>query len=859
MQAVHGSVGRRTQAVKMARLLTAVVLLGIALLLVVLVGQVAAGAKEQVPRTRPEPAPSLLAAQPADAEVAQASTPALRKALQNGRDVLAQSGASLPTPQETPTPPGQRGDLNPHWERALQSREPEVAIPSAEVKSGNGDNPYLPPGAVRAAGPAAGTADQPRSFSLFKPSTWFGGTSSTQTQLSTEQAKPAGGQKDIQFERGAMLPKLDAAGNKVLPWNQGAVTQDRRTGALVTRDGSRVEQDGRVILAPQGDPIPHPADSMQYKLYASGVEDYTSSDGSIQRWVPDGPVWIYPQAIRIAEGEIQRDGSLLRDNGDRWYTDGTKLVNGDWELWGGLHINQDNKLLNADGTEIPVGADPYWVGHGVRVRKDPGTGSLVIDFANGDSGLAGGVRRTSAQMRAASQPGEPPAEQAAPLASLSRQELQQQAERLEQRIDDFWYQKLRLNERPGAASVQQDTEWTALHEQLGADRAELGKIRKILPSRPDLDGVPDADLVSRAAALREQIGALRQQMKGVANLPAGAQPPGLEDLIRKLRENPVIRQAEPDAPRQPDSADRAWQNVPLEQQENQLLREHDHITQKVWAELETVRQQKAALGPLPDPTKQASWDTGTQETWDRFSALDAREQQLQQAFKAGTAFQSHPWHLGGHPQLYAERVAEARSLWAELTADQQRLAELSGPASAESSPQYLALESRIRQLQKQYDDLRWSMPDSQDLPTPPLRGPEPQQKLKQGSSLEDPTAAETQQASADEQPEQGKTPQAELAPQGVQAGQPGPATLDALQPQDAVHQPPANVQVQAPGSGLELSSAAVVTEDGDHGADVNLTEYSPNAGDHDSGTDSPVVMDDTGYTDFDNSFASFNV
>src|SRR4029453_13940593 len=83
---------------------------------------------------------------------------------------------------------------------------------------------------------------------------------------------------------------------------------------------------------------------------------------------------------------------------------------------------------------------------------------------------------------------------------------------------------------------------------------------------------------------------------------------------------------------------RRWQEIPLQDQQDRLLAEHDHIKQSLWGRLEAVRRQKAELG-APDSA----------DAWDRFRDLDAQENTLARAHEIGKAAVPYPPYLLAAP------------------------------------------------------------------------------------------------------------------------------------------------------------------------------------------------------------------
>jgi len=749
---------------RLARLLTAAVLLGTAPLIVALAGQGVAGA-----RLLPPPPPpvhrSPPAPRPGDADAAAATTPALQRSLAAAHGVLAQpadpppayvaqaataADQQAPAGRDRPGVPAPQGDTAPQWWMALRREQPQVADLLREIDDGEGDDPAtpepgdLPPGSVLAAGPAA----------LLLPKIWVRWSREAERNVrllpvaeADEPDLPA--RMDpvwpgVRFHPGTALPERDREGNLVVPWGQVKFLRD---GGWTTYDRSRRLPDGTLWLAPQ----PKPVVDGGITRYANGVIDYRTDAGTV-RYLSRTETWITADGrILVPDGEVLPDGSLSAER-FRVYTDGSRVIDGEWHLWGGLRVDTQGRVFGVNGRQLNVDAGPVYADRGgTRVHAGG-----IVDFANGDTGYPGGVR-VAANL---AMPAQPVADQPVPsLENQTPQELQQRAQQLEAELGDFRYQRERLVQRPDSWTAEVTRRESDLLAARAANQAEYEQIRKLVPYPPQLDDVPTADLEQRAESLRSQLAANRGQLLQVTS--------DTETLAHQRR----------------------WQEIPLQDQQDRLQAEHDQINQSLWGRLEAVRRQKAELGA-----------PGSADAWDRFRDLDAQENALAQAYEIGKAAVPYPRYLlaGDRDQ----NVAEARSVWDQLQASRDQLAQLSGPASAERSRQYADLESRIRTLQKHYDEL-WAV----------LGGP---------SDLPPPRATTSQQAAASgEEPAQ--APDTRLA--GADAVAPGVApvtALDTLQPQDPLGQPSATAEASAPAP----ASATILAVDADHDAAGTLVQQS---------------------------------
>jgi hypothetical protein len=160
----------------MLRPLTAMVLLGTALLTVALVGQGVADARELVPLPRPPRGTDLPAARAAGVHGVRASAPALERAMDAAEEVLVRlpapwghdapmadpPGGELPAGRDRPGGrPGDAGATVPPWAHA----RPEWPVALAELPDpdeGDGDPTPLPPGSVK----VSAAAVVPIGFSL---------------------------------------------------------------------------------------------------------------------------------------------------------------------------------------------------------------------------------------------------------------------------------------------------------------------------------------------------------------------------------------------------------------------------------------------------------------------------------------------------------------------------------------------------------------------------------------------------------------------------------------------------------------------------------------------------------------------
>lgn len=499
---------------RLVRLLTALVLLATALLVVALVGQGDAGARDLVPQRQARDA--LPAARPRQA-VAARGTIEFAQAEQDAHALLDQ----LDDPPQAPsasaagaTGDGRRrsdgdGDgeaTRPNWAHARQEQPVEAAA-APGANSGPHDparQPPLPPGSVTVAGLAGGSGPVQTAWS------WPRWPWSKSPQPSSPTPAPPRAPQQVwpgvTFAPGATVASPDSDEQLVVPWGQVKLL---RQGGLKTYDGSQIAN-GRVFLETKdlGEPV---VDAKGNKRYPNGVVDYPP-DRLWARYLPrtdtmlsrGRKVLVWSQADRTKPaGEVTPDGTYLShaDN-TRWFPDGTRLAGKEWFLPGGLRVTEQGRLVKEDGTEIDLDQGPYYVGRGTRVRAGG-----VIDFAGGASGLPGGAIIANARRADALLPGQSAREAEGPEASTSVRDMgprerEAHAGRLETALENRRYELINRLWRPGS---QADLDRIKVATR--ALRAEHEDLREVQPYPPELDEVHSGDLVLRAQRLRDQIDA----------------------------------------------------------------------------------------------------------------------------------------------------------------------------------------------------------------------------------------------------------------------------------------------------------------------------------------------------------------
>jgi hypothetical protein len=838
--------GFRARLARVARLLTAVMLLGMALLAVLLVGQGVAVAR------------ALPAAGPAGSDTARAAAPAARvrdsaafarsRRLLDRLPTMAPPGSTVgegvrdarlravhpwsdgitdtfggadpsrrPPAPRTPAPHEPfRNELTvegPRWDHALRRKPLTTADPPGEAWTPDDGSPAAPDRAPSTAAaprivpvglwplwPDPGTFTDPGNpdrLSLWPKSEFEGFGSS---------AWPG-----VDFPPGAALPQRDSDGRLVVPWGQVKL---RSGGVRETYDGSRITADDKVMLAPQDGPRAYHADGAV--VYENGITDYPRNHPYARRLPLTGTVITHDGRILTlgsadeVTGEVLRDGSYLAADGARSFVDGTRLIKNEWWFWGGMRLNARGQLLKPDGSEVDLENGTIILPRGTRVRSGG-----VVDFASGDVGLPGGVmvkgRIQDSLLAGQSSLDGTAAEQRPPYGEWTPEALEAQAVRVQDALDSVEYHRTRLTLAWGEPG-QRVSDWDVLRNSEQTLKAEYDAIRRLVPYPPLLDGLPREELQLQAAALRKRF------VAGAAELSEASE--------QKL------------------SPENAWYQFGVQTLLQHLLRRIDHRAEALWAKLEGTRRKIHELGVPDTPDKQQ-----------QLNQLAAEETALQGGYD--TIRQDVPFPPGLLGSSRAVLHYRAESLERDLEANTARLAELGDPEAPENRTQRYEIDRERRSLEKQLDGIRKYVErseappasDSEDEPdepprplriplAEPLLGPQQLQQTEWSEPPGTPATTAARQADADV-PSPGKPAGAAPTP-AAPAGQetrveaagppPGPTLVDTLLPQEPVLGAEVPVQHPAPGPGTTPAVTASTDLSGSGPAGVSRTPLGDGSG-----------------------------
>ncbi|HKF00600.1 MAG TPA: hypothetical protein VKG45_16925 [Actinomycetes bacterium] len=727
----HAGVGRvGGHLAWLVRLLTALVLLATALLIVALVGQGVAGARDLVPQRQardalPAPRPREATAVPGATGFAPAEQDA--RALLDRLDDPPQAPAASAAGAHGDTPrrgDGSGGATRPNWAHARQEQPVEVtAAPGAT--SGPDDRarrPPLPPGSVTVADLAGGSGPVQTAWSWRWP--WSKSPQPSPSSPASPQAPPPVW-PGVTFAPGATVARPDSDEQLVVPWGQVKLLSN---GGLKTYDGSQIAF-GRVSLETQGlgEPV---VDDKGNKRYPNGIVDYPpgrlwarflpKTDTMLSR---DRKVLVWSQTDRTKPaGEVTPDGTYLShaDN-TRWFPDGTRLAGKEWFLPGGLRVTEQGRLVKEDGTEIDLDQGPYYVGRGTRVRAGG-----VVDFAGGASGLPGGAIIANARRADELLPGQSAREAEGPEASTSVRDMgprerETHANWLETALENRRYELVNRLWRPGTRA-----ELDRINLATRALRAEYEDLREVQPYPPELDDVRSGDLVLRAQGLRGQID---------AELEAIDQD--------ETPERPVYL--------------RAWSTYGHDKRVREHLRGIDDIAEALWWKPKRLSARLAEVQAWPDSDeKQAELEKLRIDVEGAEIGYTAIRQEVPVAPRYNDWT---PEELWAKVASVAAKLADNRYRWTALD-----------PDAPDAAGQWAAFEEReevlVKQLTEFYSFLnRAGIPPPKTplqpyQPPPGLEQPSPQHKLEVPGTPEVPATmhAGTDGSGRDTQP------QAEPAP-----------------------------------------------------------------------------------------------
>jgi len=734
------------------RLLTAVALLGMALLAVALVGHSVAGAREQPPAAGPGPVESATARYTAPAAGPLTRSPAYAQA---GRLLEAipgrpprtaragAAGASWPPPPRAPSR-NQPAVEGPHWEHAVRRPEPLTAAdPPGEAGTGGAGGP-----ATNGRAPEAGAA---RIVPVRLWSLWTDPESLTYLDLSPSVSIEGFGSSawpTVHFPSGAALPQRDVDGRLVVPWGQVKL---RRGGVRETYDGSRITRDDKVELATQGDPVTYHVDGS--RKYANGIVDYPRN-AKWARWLPDTSTAITRDGRILTigpggevEGEVLKDGSYLSADGrTRSFVDGTRLIGNEWWFWGGLHLNAQGQLLRPDDTEIDLENGTVYLPRGTRIRSGG-----FIDFASGDVGLPGGgmAKARVQDALAADRPAlnANAAGPRPPTGERTPQDLDAPAVRLLDALDSVAYHRTRLTLAWGEPG-QQASDWDVLRNRESELRAEYVAARKLTPFPPALGDLRREELQLQAASLRAEFGQAEAQL------------------------NKLFAQRQ--------SPESTWDEFVMQLSQQNLLRNLDYRAAALWARLESTRQEISELGVPDTADKQRQLDL-----------LAGEEQALQKAYD--TIRQDMPFShtlLGSSKEVLRYRV---EALNQALDANTARLAELGDPDAPEHRTQRYEIGRERRSMVEEARGIRRYL-EMREAPAGSSEGTEePSEPTPMQIPPAVPSVLPEQQTRLQESP---GTPPAPVQQAGAERA--------SLPPEPAVVAPP-----PASGAAAEVTQAAV--------------------------------------------------
>jgi hypothetical protein len=836
---------------RLLRLLTAVLLLGTALLVVALLGQSAA-ARELVPSR--DAGATLPAARPAGrAAVRQDGTPTLEQVVRDAQaflrrqqdgDLRPLSTAAVPVPAGTgrQDPPG--GDsraIAPHLDHAARpERRPAGAERlAAEEGDGNGGLP-LPDGSFLVAGPVVAPARpehhwvrwladaSPLTYPFLRLAARLAGArpepAGQQADAQAASARPesAGQQADaqpqpvwpgVQFEPGATAARLDNQDKQlVVPFGQIKLPPKPKGGGLRTYDGSRIV-DGRLLL---NDMVGTPVVSERngYTEYDTGVIDY-GPETMWARYLPRTNTVLtrHPKVLVLAAdrktpvGEVKADGSYLSyADGTRTFPDGTELVGEEWQLPGGLRVTADGRFLEADGTEIDLADSRYggvrYLGRGTRVRDGGPHAGPIIDFAGGGAGYPGGVvienaGRVDQLLRGRSTPEADGSEAPTPHHGKSPQQLALDAERLEAALWDVRYE--------GMHRYKGMHRWWRLEPDALREQPTLEWRKKSIAE--------DQKLRHAGEALEAEYEALKEAQR---------YPPELDDQpVEALRAQARQAYDEMDAHLKEVQA-LADREAPTFERHWSTFGHWTEITRR-WTKIDNVAE---ALWARPGPLQRRLVEV---KSWPDSPEKDAELARLREQEAAAVAgYRDIRSTMLPLPSRYlelseAELKGKIESVAAKLKDNHRRLAALD--PNAEGAPdQIAAIKEENSLLKRQYNEFHTYLKTKAPPPSAtPRERQQPQHRSEAPEGLEAPEAPGTRLAGGDgpgqdadagaaaspqEQQEQeaARSPLDVLQPQEASGGQ-GAATVTATGPAQVPSTPPGSMMADTPGQDLAVGLA----------------------------------------------------
>ncbi|HKE99768.1 MAG TPA: hypothetical protein VKG45_12645 [Actinomycetes bacterium] len=306
-------------------------------------------------------------------------------------------------------------------------------------------------------------------------------------------------------------------------------------------------------------------------------------------------------------------------------------------------------------------------GSGSPAPPPPGWATVVAAAAAPTLVDAGGPALTLAASRPrtrttpqASRPAPP-----APRREATPQQLQDRAAQIESRLDTLLRRMTETSwkrDRTPADSRRFDR-WNAERRALADEYSEIRNVKEV-PYPPKLDGLTTQELRSQADALRRELfnNLLSRSLLGPVQTLGNAK--GWIDNVRR---------------------------------EESLMQRYSDVGEALWKRLESVKAERDRLG-MPGASA---------EEWRRRTELGDQEQALQETYDRIVDTVAYPPRLGYLP--LERRGWRVVALQDAIDAVDRRRAELTGPESAENSPQAHQLDQQHRALQRELTALRRSL------------------------------------------------------------------------------------------------------------------------------------------------------